>query len=338
MEWEPLFDVGCITGRAMNISEEAFIERFPAPEHLRWRKGSLHVHTSESDGDASPAEVVRWYRRHGYHFVCITDHNRVTPVDSLNREFGKEDRFLVIPGEEITDNYPAPPGEGPVHITAIGVSGSIQPQGGPDATSVLRNDTAAVLTAGGLPMINHPNFRWSLTADDLFPVPGLSLLEFQNRGATTNNLGFDRPDPEELWDDLLSRGRRVYGVASDDAHHFTAFSPRHDNPGRGWVMVRSASLSIDSLLNALVAGHFYSTTGIILEDMETSPDRLKITAQRWEYERHRIEFIGLGGGILKTVYSREAEYIPNGAEGYVRIRVTDSNGLQAWTQPVFLAI
>ncbi|MHB9028176.1 MAG: CehA/McbA family metallohydrolase [Candidatus Latescibacterota bacterium] len=336
MEWEPLFDVGCITGKAMEITEESIEERFPRPERMHRYKGGLHVHTTESDGDASPADVARWYKRHGFHFIVITDHNKVTPVEDLNREFGKDGTFLVLHGEEVTDTYPAPEGEGAVHVNAIGITASIRPRGGLNGVAVLSNDIQAIREAGGLPMVNHPNFRWSLTADDLYPVSGWSLLEFANRGSAVNILGFDRPDPEEIWDDLLSRGRLLYGTASDNAHHFTSFSPRHDNPGRGWIMTQCDSLNAKSVMDALAQGRFYPTTGIIFEEMDLTPDRVRVTVQKWDHERHRIEFIGLGGSILQTVFERTAEYNPNGAEGYVRVRVTDSNGLRGWTQPVIL--
>jgi hypothetical protein len=40
-----------------------------------WFKGNLHTHTLWSDGDDYPEMVADWYRRHGYHFLALTDHN-----------------------------------------------------------------------------------------------------------------------------------------------------------------------------------------------------------------------------------------------------------------------
>src|SRR5699024_2617039 len=34
----------------------------------QFQRGNLHTHTSASDGDAPPAEVIRWYKAHGYAF------------------------------------------------------------------------------------------------------------------------------------------------------------------------------------------------------------------------------------------------------------------------------
>src|SRR5688572_4696692 len=76
-----------------------------APASARWYKGNTHTHTLNSDGDSTPDEVVRWYREHGYHFVVLTDHNFLTSIDGLNALHGADDRFLVVKGEEVTDQF-----------------------------------------------------------------------------------------------------------------------------------------------------------------------------------------------------------------------------------------
>ena len=40
-----------------------------------WWKGNTHTHTLWSDGDDFPEMVADWYKRNGYHFVSLTDHN-----------------------------------------------------------------------------------------------------------------------------------------------------------------------------------------------------------------------------------------------------------------------
>ncbi len=51
--------------------------------------------------------------------------------------------------------------------------------------------------------------------------------------------------------------------------------------------------------------------------------------------KYTVYFIGRGGKVLSTVYDNPAVYKITGKEGYVRARVMDSNGLIAWTQPIF---
>jgi len=40
----------------------------------RFWRGNLHTHSTNSDGNLSPAETVAWYRDSGYDFVAMTDH------------------------------------------------------------------------------------------------------------------------------------------------------------------------------------------------------------------------------------------------------------------------
>jgi len=50
----------------------------PYASRGRWLKGSIHCHTTESDGHCTPREVVDWHKQNGYSFLAITDHNKIT--------------------------------------------------------------------------------------------------------------------------------------------------------------------------------------------------------------------------------------------------------------------
>lgn len=41
----------------------------------RYWKGNLHTHTLWSDGDQFPEVVTAWYKRNGYHFLALSEHN-----------------------------------------------------------------------------------------------------------------------------------------------------------------------------------------------------------------------------------------------------------------------
>src|SRR5688572_32343616 len=85
-------------------------QSLPAPaKQLRWYKGNTHTHTTNSDGDSAPADVVDWYKRNKYDFLVITDHEHITAVDELNKQFGIDGKFLVIQGQEITDRFDTKP-------------------------------------------------------------------------------------------------------------------------------------------------------------------------------------------------------------------------------------
>ena len=42
-----------------------------------WWKGNTHTHTWWSDGNAPAESVAAWYRERGYHFLVLSDHNRM---------------------------------------------------------------------------------------------------------------------------------------------------------------------------------------------------------------------------------------------------------------------
>ena len=84
---------------------------------LRWFKGNTHTHTNNSDGDSPPADVVEWYKKNGYDFVVITDHEHITAIEELNERFGDGGKFLVIQGQEVTDRFD----KKPYHVNGLGL-------------------------------------------------------------------------------------------------------------------------------------------------------------------------------------------------------------------------
>lgn len=302
-----------------------------APESPRWYRGNTHAHTLNSDGDSTPDEVARWYREQGYHFLVISDHNFLTPVQGLNATLGAEERFLLIEGEEVTDRAAGKP----VHVNALGVRTAVKPQGGATPGEALQRDLEAVRASGGMAQVNHPNFGWALGRADLVEASGAQLLEVFNGHPQVNNLGgAGTPGAEALWDEMLTAGRTVFAVASDDTHDLKRAGQRQAaGPGRGWVMVRATRLAAPDILAALGRGDFYATTGIELRDLQVTPRGIALTVLGRGDTRYTVRFIGRAGRVLQEVAGVEAGYQFAGDEGYVRATVTDSNGLAAWTQP-----
>jgi hypothetical protein len=306
--------------------------RAAAQPQTRWFKGNTHTHTLNSDGDTAPDEVVRWYREHGYHFLVLTDHNFLTSVDGLNALFGADEQFLVIPGEEVTDRFETKP----IHVNGLNVDTLVSPQGGGSVVETVQRNVDAIRGANGVPHINHPNFGWSITADELASVRNNRLFEIFNGHPMVNNVGGGgSPGLERMWDTILSRGTLLYGIAVDDAHHFKRpWDADASRPGQGWIHVRAERLSASAILSALERGDFYASTGVELADYQVSPASMTLTIRERAFEKYRVQFIGRGGRMLREVTSSPATYAFRGDEGYVRAKVYDSNGRVAWTQPV----
>ncbi|MBI3209472.1 MAG: PHP domain-containing protein [Candidatus Solibacter usitatus] len=186
----------------------------------RWYKGNLHTHTLNSDGDSTPLEVATWYREHGYQFLVLSDHNYLTPTVSLNEIVGAAEKFLLIPGEEVTDSFE----KKPMHMNAVNLAELVRPAHGTSMSATIQNNVDAIRKAKALPTLNHPNFHWSISVQDMLAVNGLTHFEVYNGHPQVNNPGGGgSPSLDQMWDALLTAGRRVYGVAVDDAHRFKAF-------------------------------------------------------------------------------------------------------------------
>ncbi len=300
---------------------------------LRWYKGNTHTHTLNSDGDSTPDEVVRWYREHDYHFVVLSDHNFLTSVDGLNALYGADEQFLVIRGEEVTDAFE----DKPIHINGIDVQSLVEPQGGNNVVEVIQRNVDAIRAASGVPHINHPNFGWAITADELTQVRNNRLFELFNGHPQVNIQGGGGvPGLEEVWDEILSSGILLYGIAVDDAHIFKRPWDRGAaRPGAGWIMVRAARLSVRDILAAVVQGEFYASTGVVLEDYRVTKQSMTIVIAEDPWSKYRVQFIGEGGRILEETITNPAVYEFRGEEPYVRAKVLESNGRVAWTQPVW---
>ncbi len=309
---------------------------------LRWFKGNTHTHTLNSDGDSPPGEVAHWYRDHRYDFLMLSDHNYYTVIDELQRELDREHerldkhRLLLIPGEEVTDQFVEGKRGYALHVNGIDTSRVVGAQGGDSVVGVLQRCIDAIHAAGGLPHVNHPNFRWSLTADDIYSLERLQHFEIYNGHPLVHNLGGgDRPSLEEMWDAILSRGRQIFGVAVDDAHEFQRFGPERSNPGRGWVVVRARRLDRKTIVGALKRGDFYCSTGVELETVDVDAGTLSLRIRRANDSLYRTEFIGRNGRVLAVDTTLEPSYTLREGDLYVRARVRSSGGGMAWTQAVF---
>lgn len=300
---------------------------------LKWFKGNTHTHTTNSDGDSPPADVARWYRDNGYHFLFITDHEHITPVDKLNSEFGRDGRFLLMTGQEITDRFD----NKPYHVNGLGLTRVIMPHRAAGAVLNLQANVDAVIDAGGIAQINHPNFGWAITAHDLMRVNGATLVEIYSGHPLVNMTGGGgSPSVEEMWDTVLTRGHKIYGVAVDDSHSLKRLGDRSAaTPGHGWIVVRAAELSSDAIMTAIRRGDFYASSGVELSDHAVDENSISITIKEKRGSRYTTRFIGSGGKILAESFANPAVYRFRGREPYVRAKIIDSNGLMAWTQPVF---
>ncbi|MCL5257394.1 MAG: CehA/McbA family metallohydrolase [Chloroflexi bacterium] len=289
-----------------------------------WYKGNIHTHTTESDGDLAPEQVIEWYSDHGYQFLAITDHDHVTLLNMTNRKGHRpEGEMLLLPGAELSAGQS---NEGsPVHVVAIGLEGGAPPVAGfPGAAAALtwaREHKAFAVLA-------HP--YWSgFSTDELAAVPGLKAIEAFNYGCQQENR---KGDARVYWDDLLRRGIGVWGVATDDSHWW---EPSH--AGGGWVMAKCPELSAAAIMHSLRNGLFYSTNGPVIEDIGMKHGRLQVrsspaAAIYWIGPGHTGWSVHAGPGEIVT----QAEFRLHEGISWLRVEVDDWQGHRAWSNPLFL--
>jgi len=296
---------------------------------------------------------------------------RLKMLSEFRVKFEEAGRFLMVPSEEISDRFLT----APIHINATNVQEVIKPQGGRNHVDVMQRNLAAVLeqrVRTGVPMfahINHPNFGWALTAEELNEVEEEQFFEVYNGHPKVHNAGDAiRASTERIWDIVLTKrvtaGRRVlYGMATDDAHNYHA-SPapeKQSRSGRGWVMVRSERLDAASLIAAMEAGDFYASSGVTLRDVRHDSRGISIEIEPQPGVTFRTEFIGtrkgwdtksepvLGpqgeslrttrryskdvGRVLATADGTSAQYAFKGDELYVRARIVSSKHKEGVLSP-----
>ncbi|MGE0493560.1 MAG: histidinol-phosphatase [Vulcanimicrobiota bacterium] len=307
-----------------------FVSAQAAPN---WYKGNMHTHTLWSDGQAFPEQAVDDYQQRGYHFLALTEHNRLqegekwvgTSPDKVERyrqEFGDQwveqrpdgqvrlktlaeyrdkfeqpDQFLLIQSEELTDSEH-------LHLNAHNLDHPLAPLGGETAGEKLNRDHQLASQAADLVVINHPNYHYTLNASDLIQLRTDEPVFFEayNGHWLSADAGdANHASTEKLWDQALV-GRLcqgdslVYGLATDDAHDYHRLDPAQSNPGRGWVMVEADELSANSLMAAMKDGQFYSSTGVELAAIESFATGMQLTIKPTPGVEYSTQFIGSRGG------------------------------------------
>lgn len=294
-----------------------------------WFKGNLHTHTKNSDGALSPEDTVRQYKEAGYHFLSLTDHCRLTEVE-------QNQGMLLIQGEEL--HCGTSEQKFNFHFVGLDIKEEIVYSG--DEIPVLKKKwwevhpqemIDAVKSRGGEIILAHP--YWSaLTTNDIFSCQGYIGIEVFN---TTCYHSIDKGYSMTHWDDLLVRGRNIFGFSSDDCHNH--FNDHRQNDACGaWIMVKSKKLAVREIMESIKKGLFYASCGPEIKDLKISGDKIFVATSPVK----SVSFIAPNGWgemftALKREPFREVEYRIRGQERYIRIQCMDTQGRMAWTNAIF---
>jgi hypothetical protein len=203
------------------------------------------------------------------------------------------------------------------------------------------------------------------------------FFEIYNGHPGVNQLGDDtHASLERMWD--IANTIRIAdlklpplnGLATDDSHNYEG--PRGPTPGRGWLMVKAGELTPEALIESINQGHFYASSGVVLEGFSFQDSRLSITIAPQQEVEFVTQFIGTPkdfdrtnepvrdekgkeieatrrysadvGQVFAEVKGTNPTYQLTGKELYVRAIVNsskphqnpsyDGQKEQAWVQPV----
>lgn len=288
---------------------------FPNPFRTEglWMKGNLHSHTTNSDGLLTPSQVVLLYETGGYDFLSITDHDKLTDVESLEHE-----GIILLPGEEVSI--------GKLHLVAFNIKREIEAK---DPEEVIKEAESQ----GGEVIVAHPYWS-SLTIEDLENIKGCLGIEVYN---ATCEISVAKGYANVYWDILLSKGRITYGFAVDDIHTGGLIPYRRPSDAyKGWIMVKVKEKNSESLMESLRKGLFYSTMGPEIRDLQVEDEIIRVKSS----PARVISFISRNG-LGKRFFAHdkpltEAAYVMRGSESYVRIEIEDEKGRRAWTNPIII--
>lgn len=305
-------------------------------------KGNFHMHTQRSwDCEVPPAVALQEYRDKGYDFCAVTDHEVYWDSAELDStDFitlpGMESAFL--PDEELPrwlldrDRFES------LHINLLwdmtaGPNGFYH-----DEVRMRPRDLGLdswnryidfCRGRNQLVIINHPG--WSRMTPEIFMgIHGAFAFELWNHGCVVE-AGCDADTA--LWDDCLTRGKRIYALTGDDTHEY---GPEHHTCGGGFTMVQTDDFTRCGLIAAIKQGQFYPSTGPRIHDMRIVDNVLQM-----EFDPAmcvRIvgrDFLGKAfvpqhGNTLTQIRWPVKETLK-----YFRVEIHDGKGGVAWSQPVF---
>ncbi len=290
-----------------------------------WIKGNLHSHSTNSDGSPSPQERLDGYVSQGYGFLCISDHYKITRVDSVNAP----DDFVLVQGAELHPHNPF--GGTTHHFVCLNIHEDMD-----SAKMPPQHVIDAVNEQGGNVWLAHPYWSSVNYMRDVRPLHGFAGIEVFN--TTCRVMG--RGESGVHWDDWMGQEHRLYPMlANDDAH---AKESENRDTYQSWTMVRVKERSAQAVVDALASGTSYGSTGPEIHDIklrrvdEDGDAAMQVEATVSSSAAVRIfavcDALGTeyydGGRTFES-----ATFRIRGGALWVRFEVVAPDGTKAWSNP-----
>lgn len=319
-------------------------------------KGNMHCHSNFSDGYFSPEELKALYKGNGYSFLAITDHehfnnnsylddedfitltsaefaikqfsaqstlkNHGMKVCHLNFYAKKQDNDYTFCYNSVADHFSKPERRPSINRPENDVERIYGHEG---ISALIREANEH----GFFVCYNHP--RWSLeNYCDYSGYDGLWGVEVYNHACTVDGI-YDYDI--NVLDDMLRDGKRVFASCGDDNHNKNG-SMVHSFGAS--VYVNTDTLSYESIVEGLLNGDFYSSSGPIINSLYVEDGKVYVECS----DAKRITYSTRGrrskGENATEGFINSAVFDIKDTDGYFRIDVVDANGGRANTQAYFI--
>ncbi|TGN08489.1 phosphoesterase [Leptospira ilyithenensis] len=293
-------------------------------------KVSLHIHSNEvsyTPERHTVEEIESVYNMNGFSLISFSDYDRIT----------KSKLYSFLPGYEWGQNIKKR------HALSIGSETQV-----PDYFPVYASRENIAWTfrqmreSGGYVVIAHPKLHSSFSKEDLEKIPFYQAIEVLTPYG----------DDSKILDHLLSRGRNVHCMASDDLHYFPeetiqSFSEplwkdilqkmmfvrgKEGESLLRYVSTANGNRSPDSVKADLKEGSFFCVKKFFqgaadpnLPNIRFSgKDKISLTSGERYME---VRWIGNGGTIKKIDPDTDrSEYELSPEDTYIRLEITSLTG------------
>lgn len=325
-------------GERVRIVNDPYAESVWSGER---QKANLHTHTTVSDGNFHPHDVIDMYHEDEYEVLALSDHNRVTypwetlpelSISSLTErriEAGEldpgptqfESRYpdrlgmVAITGNELSANH-----------HKVSLFSDLEMTGSDD-----RQEFEAIRRAGGLSFLTHPA-RYGLPPE--WYLQWFNEFEGTLIGIEISNKTRSVPRDVKLWDMLLSArmpSSPVWGFVNDDMHHQGQFAFNRLEFALG-----ADPLTSDTIRTALTRGNFYLASlaygGVPprIDQIEHNEEEGTLTIHSADAEEIRwVSAYGAEVHTGPTIAYRDHDLV----DLYLRAELVSASGGKTFTQP-----
>jgi len=292
-----------------------------------WYKANMHCHTTVSDGKYTPAEIKELYKSHGYSIVAFSDHDILVPHPDL-----KDDEFLPITAIEPGVAYDVTEWRKQAyHLNFYSKDENRDYLFDYEKIHTVENVNAIIAKGnaeGFLVQYNHP--RWSQHESGSFTeLKGLWGFEIFNTGCEVeyaNGYG------DEEYNQIMRRDQSVVPVAGDDNHNWTDYDGPYSDSFGGFTMIKAKDLKYDTVINAMIDGQLYASTGPIIKSLYVENGEIHVETEPCcavilrAQNRYHKAIRALDDSLTHSVFEIKDEY------AFVRFEVIDTHNNKAITK------